>query len=97
VVLALDVSGSVTGYTDSYGEFVTSLVLRLNPDSRVGYLVFSDNAYIQFQVNRLMLKFHRFHLLRDLFYDLLSYCCQFVVPIPQYQDIGPCPLLMLWI
>jgi len=50
VVVALDVSGSVSGYTQSYDEFVTNLVLRLNPDSRVGYLVFSDDAYIQFQV-----------------------------------------------
>ena len=50
VVLALDVSGSVGDYTQSYDEFVQELVLRLNPDSRVGYLVFSDDASIQFQV-----------------------------------------------
>ena len=50
VVLALDVSGSIGDYTQSYDEFVRSLVLRLNADSRVGYLVFSDAANIQFQV-----------------------------------------------
>ena len=50
VVVALDISGSVGDYTLSYDEFVRDLVLRLHRDSRVGYVVFSDDAYIQFQV-----------------------------------------------
>jgi len=51
VVLALDVSGSVGNFAENYDEFIRNLVLRLNADSRVGYLVFSDRAYIQFQVD----------------------------------------------
>jgi len=50
VVLALDVSGSVGNYAQHYDNFIRSLVLRLHRDSRVGYLIFSDEPSIQFQV-----------------------------------------------
>ena len=50
IVVALDVSGSIGEYTQGYDNFVRSLVLRLNVDSRVGFIVFSDKASIHFRV-----------------------------------------------
>ena len=50
VVVVLDVSGSVGEFAQNYDEFVRNVILRLNVNSRVGYLVFSDQASIQFQV-----------------------------------------------
>jgi len=51
VVVALDVSGSVGDYVQNYDDFVRNLVLRLNSDSRFGFLVFSNQASVQFQVS----------------------------------------------
>jgi len=50
VVVALDVSGSVEGYMQNYDAFVRQVVSRLHVDSRVGFQVFSDEAFVQFQV-----------------------------------------------
>jgi len=55
VVVVLDVSGSVGDFAQSYDEFVRNLILRMNANSRVGYLVFSDQASVQFQVGQLFI------------------------------------------
>jgi len=51
VVVALDVSGSIGQYTEYYDTFVRDLILQLHSDSRVGFVVFSNQASIQFQVS----------------------------------------------
>ena len=51
VVIMLDVSGSVGAFAQNYDDFVRNLILRLNADSRVGFLVFSDQPLVQFQVS----------------------------------------------
>jgi len=50
IVVVLDVSGSVGEFAENYDSFVRDLILRLHADSRVGFLVFSDRASVQFQV-----------------------------------------------
>ena len=50
IVIVLDVSGSVGEFAENYDNFVRDLILRLHAESRVGFLVFSDRASVQFQV-----------------------------------------------